>query len=120
MVEEAPDGFTRWETPLGPVWVPPGNSPVFAIGEQLAEVYSDGHMAFGAGRCSTRLRCEYWRFRASEKVVATQFFAGDCQRAVVVVAKGVWHEDSTMKMVLYENSLLDSFVMQDRPENQLV
>ena len=36
---------------------------------------------------------------------------------VVVVPKGVWHEDSTMKMTLYENSLLDSFVMRDRREN---
>ena len=37
---------------------------------------------------------------------------------MVLVPKGVWNEDSTMKMTLYENSLLDSFVMQDRRENR--
>jgi FkbM family methyltransferase len=37
---------------------------------------------------------------------------------VVIVPKGVWHEDSTLKLKVHQNSLLDSFVMNDRVENQ--
>ena len=136
MVEQTPDGFTRWKTPLGPIWCPPRNRPVFAIGEQLAEIYTEGEMALGPGDvvldCGANIG-DFVRLclRAGvAKVVAIdpspnnveamrRSFSQEIARGqVVVVPKGVWHEDSTMKMALYENSLLDSFVMRDRRENR--
>ena len=106
MVERTPDGFTRWETPLGPIWSPPGNNPVFAIGEQLAEVYTEGEMALGPSDIVLDCGANIGDFvrvclRAGvAKVVgnrskseqrrsdAAQLFAGDCQRASGPGAEG--------------------------------
>ena len=49
LLEEAADGYRRWQTPLGAIWTPPKNTPVFAIGEQLAESYTEGEMTLGPG-----------------------------------------------------------------------
>lgn len=135
MVEETSDGFSRWETPLGSVWCPPRNTPGFAIGEQLAEVYTEGAMALGPADVVLDCGANIGDFvrvclRANvAKVVAIDpspnnveamrrtFSQEIASGKVVLVPKGVWHEDSTMTMLLYENSLLDSFVMKDRKEN---
>lgn len=136
MVEETADGFSRWETPLGPFWCPPPrNTPAFAIGEQLAEVYTEGEMALGPSDivldCGANIG-DFVRLclRAGvAKVVAIEpspnnieamrrsFSQEIASGRVILVPKGVWHEDSTMTMLLYENSLLDSFVMRNRRPN---
>lgn len=135
MVEETADGFSRWDTPLGPIWCPPRNTPAFAIAEQLAEVYTDGEMALGPSDVVLDCGANIGDFvlvclRAGvKKVIAIdpsprsveamrRSFSQEIARGrVVLVPKGVWHEESTMTMTLYENSLLDSFVMSDRREN---
>jgi len=135
IVERAPDGFTRWSTPLGSLWTPPGNTPIYAVGEQLAEVYTEGEMKLGPGDVVLDCGANIGDFvrvclRAGvTKVVAIEpspnnveamrrSFSEEIARGqVVIVPKGVWHEDSTMTMSIYENSLLDSFVMNDRREN---
>lgn len=135
MVEEAPDGFSRWETPLGPLWCPPKNTPAFAVGEQLAEVYTEGEMALQPSDIVLDCGANIGDFvrvclRAGvAKVVAIdpspnnieamrRTFSEEIARGrVILVPKGVWHEDSTMTMLLYQNTLLDSFVMRDRKEN---
>ena len=135
-VEETPDGFSRWDTPLGPIWCPPKNNPTFAIGEQLAEVYTEGEMALGPEDVVIDCGANIGDFvrvclkAGVGKIVAIdpspsnveamqRTFSQEIARGqVVVVPKGVWHEDSTMTMILYENTLLDSFVMHDRTENK--
>jgi FkbM family methyltransferase len=135
LVEETADGFSRWDTPLGPIWCPPKNSPAFAIGEQLAEVYTEGEMAVGPNDVVLDCGANIGDFvrvclkAGVGKVVAIdpspnnveamrRTFSQEIARGqVVLVPKGVWHEDSTMTMILYENTLLDSFVMRDRTEN---
>jgi FkbM family methyltransferase len=136
VVEGTPDGFSRWETPLGPLWCPPRNSASYTIGEQLAEVYTEGPMALGPGDVVLDCGANIGGFvrmclkAGVAKVVAIdpspnnveamkRSFSEEIARGqVILVPKGVWHEDSTIKMFLYENSLLDSFVMPDRRENE--
>lgn len=135
VIEETADGFSHWDTPLGKIWSPPGQGLNFSIAEQRAEVYTEGNMALapndvvidcGANIGDFVLVC----LRAGvAKVVAIDpspnnvealrrsFPAEIARGQVVVVPKGVWHEDSTMTMAVYDNSLLDSFVMRERQEN---
>lgn len=135
LAETAADGFTRWDTPMGTLWAPPGNSPTFAVGEQLAGVYNHGPMALGpddvvldcgANVGTFTMRC----IRAGvKKIVAIEPSPNNIEALhrsfkreiaagqVVIVPKGVWHQDSTLPMYTYENSLLNSFVMPVRREN---
>jgi FkbM family methyltransferase len=136
LVETSPDGYSRWETPLGPLWCPPKNTPAFAVGEQVAEVYTEGPMALAAEDvvldCGANIG-DFVRIclqAGVAKVVAIDPSPGNVEAMrrsfareiaagrVVVVPKGVWHEETQLRMTLYENTLLDSFVMGHRPENR--
>jgi len=136
MLAHMPDGYTQWQTPLGTLWCPPRNTPQFAVGEQMGAVYTSGKMAVGPGDIVLDCGANIGDFvslclkNGVTKVVAIdpspnnveamrRSFASEIASGrVVIVPKGVWHEESSMKMLLYDNTLLDTFVMRDRRENQ--
>lgn len=134
LVETVSDGFMRWETPIGSLWVPPGNSPAFVVGEQMSEVYTLPPMTLGPTDVVLDCGANYGSFvriclrQGVRKVIAIEpdplnvealrrNFAREIETGqVVIVGKGVWHEDATLPMYAYRASVLDSFVMPQRRE----
>jgi FkbM family methyltransferase len=136
MVQETGDGLARWNTPLGPLWSPVGTNVRFAMAEQVSEVYTEDSMALKPGDVVLDCGAAFGDFVRTclkarvAKVVAIEPSPGNIEAMrrsfpaeiasgqVVIVPKGVWHEDSTLKLLVHQNSLLDSLVMHDRVENQ--
>ncbi len=131
---EERQGLELWSTPEGDFWTPPGTNLAYVLAEQVCEVYGRGPYGVQEGDvvldCGanvgvftrTALRRGARLVIAIEPVPANceclrRTFQGDIERgSVVVCPKGVWNERTELAMYLYKNSVLDSFVMDDRPE----
>jgi FkbM family methyltransferase len=128
LIEETPDGFERWRTPLGEFWNPRGNRLFYALAEQTLRNYGDGPYRVKSG--SIVLDCganvgDFVREALNagarlviaiepvprsvaclERTFASEIAAGK----VRVVPKGVWHEAGRLKMALHSNALHDSLI----------
>jgi FkbM family methyltransferase len=134
LIERTPDGFERWNTPLGEFWNPKGNKLFFALAEQTLHNYGYGPYRVKPG--SIVLDCganigDFVREALSAGaglVVAIEpgprnleclrrtFAKEIASGAVRVVAEGVWHEPGRLKMALHDNTLLDGVVSNLRQE----
>ena len=130
------NGLELWETPHGLYWIPEGSVAglLFTLAEQARDIYQNpdhrvnkGDVVLDCGAAvgvftRTALR------RGAGKVVAIEpspnnvvclrrNFAGEIQSGrVIVYPKGVWNREETLRMWVHQNSVLDTFVMKDRPE----
>jgi FkbM family methyltransferase len=132
--EVTPDGLSRWETPRGDLWAPAGNNVPFGLAEQQLDLYQQngvevrpGDVVLDCGAnigAFTRLALD-----AGASLVAAiepsprnveclrrNFAVEIRQGRVIVVPKGVWDEPGFLKLLVYDNSMLDSLVMKNRME----
>ena len=136
VVDQTPDGFSCVRTEQGTFWVPPGNDLAFVLAEQAVRIYGDGEHRVQPGDTVLDCGANIGAFTrealnagaglvlAIEPVPAhvealhRTFKAEIDQGRVQVIAKGVWNKEDTLEMNLFENALLDSFVMAQRPEER--
>jgi FkbM family methyltransferase len=130
------DGLERWQTNQGTFWTPPGTALIYVLAEQAVRVYGDGDNRVRSGDTVLDCGANIGAFTrealnaganlvvAIEPVPANveslrRTFRGEIEAGRVrIVPKGVWNKDDVLEMTLFENSVLDSFVMTDRPGNQ--
>lgn len=134
VVEKTPDGLFCVKTEQGTFWVPPGNDYAFVLAEQAVRIYGDGEYRVQPGDTVLDCGANIGAFTrealnagaglviAIEPVPAhveglRRTFKNEIEQGRVrVIAKGVWNKEDTLEMNLFENALLDSFVMAERPE----
>jgi FkbM family methyltransferase len=127
-------GLVRWRTPYGVFWAPPGTSVPFLLAEQATRVYGDGERRVRRGDITLDCGANVGTFTrealnagarlvvaiepAEENVEALRrnFAAEIEQGRVVVYPKEVWHSEEVLKFYSYDNSALDSFVLDNRLE----
>ncbi|MBK9170960.1 MAG: FkbM family methyltransferase [Bryobacterales bacterium] len=135
-VVESADGLERWRTPHGDFWAPKETHVAFLLAEQVTRVYGDGERRVRSGDivldCGANIGAFTWEaLRAgAAKVVAIEpsernieclrrsFRAEIDAGRVVVYPKGVWRETTELVFHEYDNSALDSFVMEERKEDR--
>ncbi len=129
-IVETDGSLTQSETSLGRFWAPANTDVAFLVAEQLAEIYGpipEGSVVADCGAnigTYTRLALQ----AGAAKVIAIEPVAENVEALrrnfapeitdgrVVVVAKGVWDKDENLEMKEWENSALDSFILNVRPE----
>ena len=125
----------KWTSPWGPFWAPKATSIPFLLSEQILRVYGDGPRRVQPGDVVIDCGANVGTFTrealmaGASKVVAVEpstqnveclrrtFAKEIAEGRVVVYPKGVWHREENLEMFVYDNSALDSFVMDDRPES---
>jgi FkbM family methyltransferase len=134
IVEETSDGLVRFETPVGKFWAPRNTDLLYVLAEQLLRSYGDGRFRAQPGDivldCGANLGTFTWEALSAgaAKVIAIEPVPQNIEclertfseeigaGRVVIIPKGVWHKEDTLEMYLYQNSVLDSFVLDQRPE----
>lgn len=129
-------GLWKWETPEGVFWAPPETSVPFLLSEQVTRVYGDGERrvrpgdtvldcganigvftreALNAGaRLVVAIEPSERNVVALRRSFAEQIAGG----RVIIYPKGVWHREDELKFFVYENSTLDSFILEQRVEEK--
>lgn len=125
-------GLVLWKTPHGEFWAPAGDSVPFLLSEQIHRFYGDGERrvqpgdvvidgganigAFvwealnaGAGLV-VAVEPSQWNVESLRRNFAEEIAEG----RVIVYPKGIWHEDDQLTFNTFENSTLDSIVMDNR------
>ena len=133
---EKSSGLVKWHTPHGLFWAPEGTSVPFLLSEQLGKFYGDGQRRVRAGDvvldCGANIGTFTWEalsagaslvvaIEPSERNVESlrRNFAREIEQGkVIVYPKGVWHQDEVLGFFVYDNSALDSIVMETRTEEQ--
>lgn len=132
-LETDAQGFSLWETPAGPFWMPPGANPVFLFGvfaEQDRNVYGMGDFGVRPGDvvidCGANLGAFVHKALScgAKKVVAVEISpnTAECLRRnfarqieagqVIVYPKGMWHQEDTLQLRVHpENSGENTVVM---------
>lgn len=130
------NAFELWETPHGSYWIPEGSVSglTFTLAEQVRDIYQNPEHRVNKGDVVLDCGAAVGVFvrtalsRGAGKVVAIEpsprnveclrrNFAGEIESGrVIVYPKGVWDREDTLKMWVHQNSVLDTFVMKDRPE----
>jgi FkbM family methyltransferase len=130
------NGFELWQTPRGMYWIPEGSISglTFTLAEQVRDIYENPEHRVNKGDVVLDCGAAVGVFvrtalsRGAGRVVAIEpspnnveclrrNFAREIQSGrVIVYPKGVWNREETLKMRLHQNSVLDTFVMKDRPE----
>ncbi len=133
LVETDPDGFEHWQTPYGRFWIPKGQKYIlpFNLAEMETRIYGTGAHYVQPG--DTVLDCganvgTFARFAleaGAGKVVAIEpspenleclrrnFEAEISAGRLVLAAKGVWHQEDTMELLVDpDNRAADSFVIR--------
>lgn len=134
--KDVKSGLRRWETPYGTFWAPPETSVPFLLAEQATRVYGDGERRVQKGDVVLDCGANIGTFTrealsaGAKLVVAIEpsernvealrrsFATEIAQGKVIVYPKGVWHREEDLKFFVYDNSALDSFVMQERVEEK--
>jgi FkbM family methyltransferase len=129
-------GLQHWRTEMGDFWAPKGTGVAFVVAEQMHRIYGEGDHRVRNGDIVLDCGANIGAFTrealnaGAAKVVAIEPVPANVlslqrtfrqeieQGRVIVVAKGVWNKDDVLEMNLYENSSLDSFVMNQRPEDE--
>jgi FkbM family methyltransferase len=133
LLETDPAGFEHWETPYGRFWIPAGQKYIlpFNLAEMETQIYGTGAHYVQPG--DTVLDCganigTFARFALNAragKVIAIEpspenleclrrnFPAEIDDGRLVLVAKGVWHQEDTLELLVDpQNRAADSFVME--------
>jgi FkbM family methyltransferase len=126
----------QWSTEDGLYWVPKGTDLPFLIAEQEDGAYDGATVSVQAGDVVLDGGANVGTFvrhalsRGADHVIAVEpvpdnvaslerTFAREIAKGhVTIYPKGIWERDGEFTMYLYENSALDSFVLQDRWESQ--
>ncbi|MBM3792826.1 MAG: FkbM family methyltransferase [Acidobacteria bacterium] len=134
LAQEPNGGLWKWQTPDGVFWAPPETSVPFLLSEQATRVYGDGerrvrqgdvvldrganigtftHEALQAGaKLVVAIEPSERNVEALRRTFAKQIEEG----RVIVYPKGVWHREEELKFYDYDNSALDSAILEERPE----
>lgn len=134
LAKEPNGGLWKWKTPEGIFWAPPETSVPFLLSEQATRVYGDGERRVRQGDvvldCGANIGTfTHEALQAGAKLVVAiepsernvealrRTFAKQIEEGrVIVYPKGVWHREEELKFFVYENSALDSAILQERPE----
>jgi FkbM family methyltransferase len=133
---ETDGSLTRITTPDGDYWIPSGTDLSFLLAEDSLNVYLSGgsqvkpndivldcganvgvftKRALKAGaKLVVAIDPSPANVAAMQRTFAQEIVAG----RVIVYPKGVWDKEDVLTMHVHENSALDSFVMQGRPEDE--
>lgn len=127
-------GLVLWDTPGGDIWAPVGNDVLFLLAEQAVDVYGDDYSGVQEGDIVLDLGANIGTFSrkafndGAAMVIAVEpsplnvealrrNFAKEIDEGrFVLVPKAVWNEPGNMTLQVFENSALDSLVMNDREE----
>lgn len=125
-----------FRTPQRDFYAPRGTALGFVLAEQQVRVYGDGqyrvrpgdivldcgantgtfvHEALAAG---ARLVVAIDPSPGNVEAMRRTFAREAAEGRVIIYPKGVWDRDEVLEMNVFENSALDSFVMQERTEAQ--
>jgi FkbM family methyltransferase len=135
---EEQDGskLNRWSTPWGAFWAPKETSVPYLLAEQAVRVYGDGPRRVQAGDVVLDCGANVGTFTreallaGASKVVAIEpseqnveclrrnFAKEIADGRVIVYPKGVWHREEVLELSVFDNSALDSFVMNNRTESE--
>ncbi len=130
------NGLELWNTPHGRFWTPKGTDLPFLLAEQQRGFYGSGMLGVRAGDIVLDCGANVGTFTRKALSAGARLVVAidpapenvECLRRtferevaagqVIVYPKGVWHQDDELTMWVYENSALDSFVMEKRTEEQ--
>lgn len=138
LIEKTTDGLESWQTAQGVFWAPTGIGlpMVFVLAEQVVRIYGDGQHRVQPGEVVLDAGANIGAFtrealNAGAKLVIAiepvpanveslrRTFQTEIQEGRVrIVAKGVWNKEDILEMNIFDSSVLDSFVMSDRPESR--
>lgn len=121
-------------TPVRDFYAPKGSAVEFVLAEQLVHVYGDGEYRVRKGDVVLDCGANTGTFvhealsAGAAKVVAIEPSLGNvaalqrtyakeiAEGRVVIYPKGVWDKDDVLELNVFDNSALDSFVMDARHE----
>lgn len=127
-------GLFVHHTPVRDFYAPKGSAVEFVLAEQLSHVYGDGDYRVRKGDVVLDCGANTGTFvhealsAGAAKVIAIEPSLGNiegmkrtfakeiAEGRVVVYPKGVWNKDDVLELNVFENSTLDSFVMDARHE----
>jgi len=130
----AEGALNRWNTPDGVYWAPNRTDFFYVLAEQTLDVYQTAGHKVRKGDivldCGANLGV-FTRKALSmgaSKVIAIEpvpdnivsmsktFEKEIAEGRVIIAPVGVWNKDDVLKMTMFDNSVLDSFVMRERDE----
>jgi FkbM family methyltransferase len=123
-------------TPHGDFWIPSGTALSYLMAEQEFDIYRARDPIKGIRRSDIVLDCganvgTFVRTAleaGASQVIAIEIFQKNvlalqktfaeeiADGRVVVVSEGVWHEDASLQLSVFQNSALDSVIMRKRGE----
>jgi len=131
---ETPDGLQQWTTPIGDFWAPAKTWVGFVVTEQMLHIYGDGQRRVQPGDVVLDCGANIGTFTreallaGASKVIAVEpspqnveclrrTFKNEIASGKVHIAPvGVWDKDDKLVLTAYDNSALDSFVMNAREQ----
>lgn len=126
--------LVRLQTPAGSFWTPLGNDSLFLLAEYAVDIYGVGGTQIRPGDVVMDLGANVGMFSrraldaGASRVIAVEpsplnveslrrTFAEEIEDGrFILVPKAVWNEPGRMMLKVYDLSVLDSLVMEERPE----
>jgi FkbM family methyltransferase len=131
------DGVEIWATPRGFYWVPGIRSFFYTLAEQEMKIYGSGRFRVRPGDIVLDCGANVGVFTrealsAGAKVVVAvepvprkveclkRTYEPEIRAGrVMIIGKGVWHEEGVLEMSIFKNSVHDSFVLKNRDPDSL-
>ena len=136
MVERDPAGYEKWDTPRGAFWIPSrkiaGDALLEMLAEEALEIYGHGPAGVNPGDVVLDCGANVGTFvrealaAGAQRVIASEPTAANleclrrnCPEALadgrlVLVPKGVWHEETQIQLYVSDSPAGDSFVVTGR------
>jgi FkbM family methyltransferase len=137
LIELTDNELEHWDTPRGHFWTPATMTSFFEIlAEQELGIYGRGESRVRAGDVVLDCGANVGVFTAEALAAGARLVVAvepvprkvECLRRtfreeissqrVILCAKGVWHEEATLPMSVFRDSVLDSFVIGDHIEDR--